>query len=662
MIKRITISILVATLSLALIAVPGFAAEEQNEGMTIPSEDMILLGEDADVQNEDLTVLSEDMIVLGENAAVLSEKEYATMEEAMQRLSMGEMDSTFVLYNHLDIPKFILGTSSEGYLILDRDTWAFLERAEGVSPFYGYEDEKKCYGGIGLYFTRTEEGFYDIVKGLSLEQMPYIEAIDVLGVSEESEGQGGFSVLSVDPLAVTNQLSYTDSLARRFSFGLNGGNTNDSCTAVATGLILNYLDRTVDRNIVSSDKDAEYLVTATWDVTKYPATEKLHNFLVFNCGMKSGTIQVIDIDVPFFGIGVWGPSVSGYFNNYRNSSSAIASTGISCTSAAVNASSPARSMMNRITLNIDKGIPVMMSTTLQGFISGTNSQYGQHTMMICGYDTALTSVKVHTGWYNSNTATNRVQLAGGVYRATLVDVPLSIAVYMYYFDFKAGLHTGGDGKIRYFDSNLNKATGLQTISGKLYYFGSDGIAKTGWQTISGKSYYFNSDGSALKGWWTINSVKYFFGASGEKATQCRTVYLQSAMNKNKTIDIHGGYINAAGTQAQIWSLNKGTNQCFFVWTSNGTDWYIQNEASGMVLDIYDAKIANGQPIIQWPMHGGTNQKWRLTKYTDNTTVFRSAANTNYCIDIYDAKTADGTKLILWPFKTTSNTNQRFYAG
>jgi hypothetical protein len=159
MIKRITIGILAAILSLALIAVPGFATEEQSEDTAALSEDVTLLSEDANELSEDLTVLSEDTTVLEESTVVLSEEEYATMGEAMQGLDMGQMDSAFVLYNHLDIPKFILGISSEGYLILDRDTWAFLERAEGVSPFYGYEEETKYYGGIGLYFIQASEGF-----------------------------------------------------------------------------------------------------------------------------------------------------------------------------------------------------------------------------------------------------------------------------------------------------------------------------------------------------------------------------------------------------------------------------------------------------------------------------------------------------------------------
>jgi len=111
---------------------------------------------------------------------------------------------------------------------------------------------------------------------------------------------------------------------------------------------------------------------------------------------------------------------------------------------------------------------------------------------------------------------------------------------------------------------------------------------------------------------------------------------------------------------QVWDLNKGINQRFVVWTVNGTDWYIQREASGMVLDIKGGAIAKGAAIIQWPIHGGVNQRWRLTKYTDGTTAFRSAANTNYCIDITGSSMVNSTKLILWSY--TGTTNQRFYAG
>jgi hypothetical protein len=468
------VGILVAIFSLTLFAIPALATE---------------------VRDGDVTVLGEE--------------EYIVMEEAMQNLDMGQMDDAFVLYNHLDVPKFILGTSDVGYIIFDRDTWAFLERAASASPFYEYDEETKYYGGIGLYFIQTDEGFYDLMRDITLEQIPYIEAIDALGVPGDGEGQGGFSALSVEPLAasVTNQLFFTDSLARRFSFGNNAGTEINTCTAVATGLILNYLDRTVDGNIVSSAMDADFLsVNGDWDVNRYSKANALHQFLVYDCGMESGTFLNLDI-------GVWGPSVSGYFDNYRNSSSAIGATGISCESRIVNPAVPENSLvyhMSRIASKIDKGIPAMMTTTLQGLAPEGYSQYGQHTMMICGYDTALSSVKVHKGWYNNPQKTDRVQWDGSAYRATLVDVPLSIAVYMYYFDFNPGWHQGGDGSWRYFSSNGQALTGLQTINGSIYGFNGNGVMLTGWQTMGGSRYYFGSDGAAYRGWRTIYTKLYFF--------------------------------------------------------------------------------------------------------------------------------------------------------
>jgi hypothetical protein len=34
--------------------------------------------------------------------------------------------------------------------------------------------------------------------------------------------------------------------------------------------------------------------------------------------------------------------------------------------------------------------------------------------------------------------------------------------------------------------------------------------------------------------------------------------------------------------------------------------------SGRALDVYGASTANGAQIIQWPWHGGDNQRWRLS--------------------------------------------------
>jgi glucan-binding repeat-containing protein len=541
-----------------------------------------------------------------------------------------------VLRGHNGEVTFLMGLSDSYYIIVGRNSATIYEFAEGPSPYDSWAENAKYYGGFGSYIVDAGSQLIDALTGQPVSLIPYLEILDQM---ESTTGSGQ----SLSPLAASSaMLPWVYDYAQRLSFGLNeeGDPMAGTCTAVAVGQILNYLDRTVDSRILATGYHAETLVQSgqtyySWKLS-YTNTANLQSHLVNNCAMRPVTYgEGVNTGVLLYAIKNSGAKDAGFRSEgvFFNWSKTVS--------------------------DIDRGIPVLVTTP--PFIASDpiylNNDYDAHSMAVFGYYTNGSDryLDVHSGWYGQSEFSSV-----GVHSLTRLNA--NIFWYSNHFRFNSGLHTGGDGKVRYFDSNLNKITGWQTINGKIYYFGSDGVAATGWQTISSKTYYFNSDGAALKGWWTISSTKYFFGASGELATQCRTVYLQSAMNTSKTIDIHGGYVNTAGTQAQIWSLNNGINQRFFVWTSNNTDWYIQNESSGMVLDIEAGNITNEQAIIQWPIHGGVNQKWRLVRYTDGTTMFRSAANTNYCIDIYGSSTTDGAKLILWSYKATNNANQRFYAG
>jgi hypothetical protein len=189
----------------------------------------------------------------GSSTAELSTDEIVYMEASLQGLELGQATLVDILYNHEGTPKFCLGIAEGGYLIVDRDTLAILEKAEGSSIYADYADAVKYFGGIGLYFIQTEDGYLDLLSNETTEQIPYIEAIDNMGIfsaDTPEDGEGRLSPLSLNAFATANDLPYTSSIAQKISFGNNGGATPNSCTAVATGLILNYLDRTVDGNIV----------------------------------------------------------------------------------------------------------------------------------------------------------------------------------------------------------------------------------------------------------------------------------------------------------------------------------------------------------------------------------------------------------------------------
>ena len=87
-----------------------------------------------------------------------------------------------ILYNHDNIPKFIMGYSENGYLIMDKDTFAFLESGSGNNPYYEHMDEKKYFGGVICYFISYGDKYINLTTGSIRDKVAYIENVDELGI------------------------------------------------------------------------------------------------------------------------------------------------------------------------------------------------------------------------------------------------------------------------------------------------------------------------------------------------------------------------------------------------------------------------------------------------------------------------------------------------
>jgi hypothetical protein len=86
---------------------------------------------------------------------------------------------------------------------------------------------------------------------------------------------------------------------------------------------------------------------------------------------------------------------------------------------------------------------------------------------------------------------------------------------------------------------------------------------------------------------------------------------------------------------------------------------LTNVASNLVLDVYDARAANGAALIQWTSHGGNNQKWQLAQNANNSYTISSKLNVGLCIDLPASATAVGTQAALWT-KGAGQANQQFF--
>ena len=106
-------------------------------------------------------------------------------------------------------------------------------------------------------------------------------------------------------------------------------------------------------------------------------------------------------------------------------------------------------------------------------------------------------------------------------------------------------------------------------------------------------------------------------------------FIVSEHNPNLVLDIEGGSANQ-GAKLITWTYHGGENQRFR-WVSNlvalntesflnlsffcnrfNPQGFIVSAKSGLVLDV-EGGPNQGAKIIQWPAHGGANQRWRLHK-------------------------------------------------
>jgi len=390
------------------------------------------------------------------------------LEKGVAAQFMGERgvwgEATFeTLFNHDGVPKFVLSVSDKGYLVMDRDTGVVLESGQGPDPYARYLDAKKYYGGLGCYVVDTGEGPYDTVRGEAVESIPYLESADRLGdpAAVRQEAETGISALSVTQATPVNkklEIEVVD--IAKTSFGHNGGSTGSTCTAVACGLALNYLDRTVDDDIVSNDMEAEQMSTSSpnWNSSYYPHTNTLHNYLVDDCGMGPLTYA----DGALYGL-----------NAYRLGNPLRAQTGIHAEwdfSFSLLANN--WSMMVE---EIDHNRPAMLTTFVQFDLS---ANYNVHSMVVYGYritSSGAAEILVHRGWYGSGDEdgdeSDGYEVAYVINgSATELWVPWDIAMYYYRFQVGAGWHTDSTGSQRYLGTDGEYYSGWQTIDGNVYYF------------------------------------------------------------------------------------------------------------------------------------------------------------------------------------------------
>jgi hypothetical protein len=141
--------------------------------------------------------------------------------------------------------------------------------------------------------------------------------------------------------------------------------------------------------------------------------------------------------------------------------------------------------------------------------------------------------------------------------------------------------------------------------------------------------------------------------------------IASALGTNLFADIKSNS-RSNGANVILWPLvltanNQGIqqNQMFRFVYDETTGYYTIHTFGGTtnkVLDISGGSAKAGASVIQWPLHGGMNQQWRIEDAGNGFVYIRSAIN-GYALDVSGASAKGGANLIVWPFH--GGTNQKW---
>lgn len=139
-------------------------------------------------------------------------------------------------------------------------------------------------------------------------------------------------------------------------------------------------------------------------------------------------------------------------------------------------------------------------------------------------------------------------------------------------------------------------------------------------------------------------------------------YTITNVDTNRKLSTNSSTVNN-GTRIVAASYNAAL--CSEQWKIYRTpDNYLTFEsacASGMTIDVDDASQAIGTRLGIWTAHGGDNQKWSLhtgATIEDGVYTVASALDQSKVLDIYEARSANGTNIALWSGQ--NSINQRWY--
>jgi hypothetical protein len=152
----------------------------------------------------------------------------------------------------------------------------------------------------------------------------------------------------------------------------------------------------------------------------------------------------------------------------------------------------------------------------------------------------------------------------------------------------------------------------------------------------------------------IDSVSLPLAYSGPQPGNYYSVIYK---HSNKCQDVRGAD-GTNGADVIQWPCHGGDNQKLRLVDQGGGYYSLVYKHSGLCTDVYGGGTGAGQKVIQWPCHGGDNQLFTLEDRGGGYYSFRYK-HSGQCIDVYGGGTEDAANVIQWPCHGGDNQSFRF---
>ncbi|HEX2043684.1 MAG TPA: RICIN domain-containing protein [Acidimicrobiales bacterium] len=178
-----------------------------------------------------------------------------------------------------------------------------------------------------------------------------------------------------------------------------------------------------------------------------------------------------------------------------------------------------------------------------------------------------------------------------------------------------------------------------------------GTVNTGGRTIPTVIGHRDVNATECPGQVPYNLLPQLRNELGERVREPSYAFVSARTNKRMDV---AGVSMTPGAAVIQWPGHGGANQKWNLVLLGGDAYRIVAVHSGQVLDVAGDSTAPGAPVIQWPWHGGANQQWRLDPVPGTDRLRITSVRSGHVLDVEGDSTADGARIIQWPWHGGAN--------